>query len=76
MNFVYDPKIAAQVAVGTSYISAVKGVKEEALKVDPDSANNPLVFPDDETLAQVHQIDPAMLNNEDYIKRWQAVQGQ
>jgi spermidine/putrescine transport system substrate-binding protein len=76
MNFVYDPKIAAQIAVGTSYISAVKGVKEEAVKIDPDSANNPLIFPDDETLSRVHFNDPAMVNNDDYISRWQEVQGQ
>jgi spermidine/putrescine transport system substrate-binding protein len=76
MNFVYDPKIAAQIAVGTSYISSVKGVKAEAVKLDPESANNPLIFPDEETLATVHQNDPAMLNNEDYITRWQEVQGQ
>jgi len=76
MNFYYDPKIAAQVAVGTSYISAVKGVKEEAVKIDPDSASNELIFPTDETLSRVHFNDPAMVNNEDYIKRWQQVQGQ
>jgi spermidine/putrescine transport system substrate-binding protein len=76
MNFVYDPKIAAQVAVGTSYISAVKGVKEEATKLDPASANNQLIFPDDDTLSRVHFNDPAMVNNDDYIKRWQEVQGQ
>ena len=76
MNFVYDPKIAAQIAVGTSYIPSVKGVKEEAVKLDPASANNPLIFPDDETLSQVRFNDPEMINNEDYIKRWQEVQGQ
>jgi len=76
MNFVYDPKIAAQIAVGTSYISAVNGVKEEAVRIDPDSGNNPLIFPDDETLSRVHFNDPAMVNNEDYITRWQRVQGQ
>jgi spermidine/putrescine transport system substrate-binding protein len=76
MNFYYDPKISAQLAVGTSYMTAVKGVKEEAIKLDPDSGNNPLIFPDDETLAQVQQNDPAMLNNDDYITRWQEVQGQ
>ena len=76
MNFVYDPKIAAQIAVGTSYMVAVKGVKEEAVKLDPDAGNNTLIFPDDETLAQVQQNDPAMLNNDDYITRWQEVQGQ
>jgi spermidine/putrescine transport system substrate-binding protein len=76
MNFVYDPRIAAQIAVGTSYISAVEGVKEEAVKIDPDSASNPLIFPDDDTLSRVHFNDPAMVNNDDYITRWQQVQGQ
>ena len=76
MNFVYDPKIAAKIAVGTSFIVAVKGVKEEAVKLDPDSGSNPLIFPDDETLSRVHFNDPAMVNNDDYITRWQKVQGQ
>jgi spermidine/putrescine transport system substrate-binding protein len=76
MNFVYDPKIAAQIAVGTSYIVSVAGVKEEAVKLDPDSASNQLIFPSDETLSRVHFNDPAMVNNEDYITRWQQVQGQ
>ena len=30
MNFVYDPKIAAQLALGAGYISSVAGVKDEA----------------------------------------------
>ena len=76
MNFVYDPKIAARIAVGTSYISSVKGIKEEAVKLDPTSASNPLIFPDDDTLSQVHQADPKMLQNQDYITKWQKVQGQ
>jgi spermidine/putrescine transport system substrate-binding protein len=76
MNFVYDPKISAQIAVGTTYISAVKGVKEEASKIDPTSADNPLIFPDDETLSKVHFNDPKMVNNDDYVTRWQQVQGQ
>jgi spermidine/putrescine transport system substrate-binding protein len=76
MNFVYDPKIAAQIAVGTGYISSVNGVKDEAVKLDPDSASNVLIFPDDALLAQLSQNDPAMLGNEDYITKWQAVLGQ
>jgi spermidine/putrescine transport system substrate-binding protein len=75
MNFVYDPKISAKIAL-IGYISAVKGVKDEAVKLDPDSAKNPLIFPDDNILAQLHQNDPAMLNNDDYVTRWQEVQGQ
>jgi len=76
MNFVYDPKIAAQIAVGTSYISAVAGVKDEAVKLDPESASNPLIFPEDQTLAQMHQNDPAMLNNADFIEQWSKVKGE
>jgi spermidine/putrescine transport system substrate-binding protein len=76
MNFVYDPKISAKIAVETTYISAVKGVKDEAVKIDPDAAKNPLIFPDDNILAQLHQNDPAMLNNDDYVTKWQEVQGQ
>jgi spermidine/putrescine transport system substrate-binding protein len=76
MNFVYDPKVAAEIAVGTSYISSVKGVKAEAVKLDPDIGKDQLVFPSDATLAKVHFNDPKMVNNQDFIQRWQAVQGQ
>ena len=75
MNFVYDPTIAAQLALGAGYISSVKGVPEEATKLDPDAADNTLVFPTDDMLSQMHQNDPAMLSNPGYEKRWLAVQG-
>jgi spermidine/putrescine transport system substrate-binding protein len=75
MNFVYDPKIAAELALGAGYISSVKGVREEAAKVDPDAVDNVLVFPTDEMFAQMHQNDPTMFSNPDYEKRWLAVQG-
>ena len=75
MNYVYDPKISAQIAVGTSFMPSVKGVKEEAVKLDPEAGNNTLIFPDDETLANTYQNDPAMLDNDDYITRWQQILG-
>jgi spermidine/putrescine transport system substrate-binding protein len=75
MNFVYDPKIAAQLALGGGYISSVKGVREEATKLDPDAEDNTLVFPSDEMFSQMHQNDPTMFSNPDYEKRWLAVQG-
>ena len=76
MNFVYDPAIAAQLAVGAGYISSVDGVKEEAEKIDPVAAANPLLFPTPETLSQVHQYDSAALNNDEYITTWQKTTGQ
>ena len=76
MNFMYDPKISAEWAVGANYISSVKGVRADAIKLDPQAAKNQLTFPTDKTLSQMHQNDPAMLKNPDYNKRWLAVQGQ
>jgi spermidine/putrescine transport system substrate-binding protein len=75
MNFVYDPKIAAELALGAGYISSVKGVRDEAVKLDPNAEDNPLVFPTDEMFSQMHQNDPTMFSNPDYEKRWLAVQG-
>jgi len=75
MNFVYDPKIAAQLALGAGYISSVAGVTDEAAKLDPDAADNTLVFPTDDMLGQLHQNDPTMFQNPDYEKKWLAVQG-
>ena len=75
MNFVYDPRIAAELALGANYISSVKGVKDEAAKLNPDAAANTLAFPTDDMLSQMHQNDPTMFSNPDYEKRWLAVQG-
>jgi spermidine/putrescine transport system substrate-binding protein len=76
MNFVYDPKISAQIALGTSYISSVKGAKEEAVKLNPQAGSNELIFPSEETLANLHMNDPKMVSNADFITTWQAVKGQ
>jgi len=75
MNFAYDPTISAQLALGAGYISSVKGVKEEAAKLNPDAASNTLAFPTDEMLGQMHQNDPTMFGNPAYEKKWLAVQG-
>lgn len=49
MDFVFDPVQAAQITAYVQYISPVKGVREEVAKIDPALADNPLLFPDDET---------------------------
>jgi spermidine/putrescine transport system substrate-binding protein len=76
MNFVYDPVIAAQIAAYVNYVTPVKGAKEELAKTDPETANNSLIFPDDDTLSQVKQFDSVALDNEEYITLWQGVLGQ
>ena len=53
MNFVYDPKIQAQIAAYVNYVPPVKGTREELAKTDPETANNTLIFPSDEMLSEV-----------------------
>ena len=76
MNTVYDPAVAARLAAAISYVTPVKGAKEELAKTDPELAANPLIFPDEETLSQVKQFDSAALENDEYITLWQGVLGQ
>lgn len=54
INHYYDPKVAAQLALEVNYFSPVAGAKEEALKLDPEVANNQLIFPDEATQAKLH----------------------
>lgn len=75
MNFAYEPKIAAQIAAYVNYVTPVKGAKEELAKTDPKTANNPLIFPTDEMLSNVHQFDAKALQDETYQAAWQKVLG-
>jgi spermidine/putrescine transport system substrate-binding protein len=75
MNFVYDPKIAAQIALWVNYVTPVKGAQEEAAKIDPEVAANTLIFPDDAMLSKVAIFDSEALQNQDYIKRWNTLIG-
>ncbi len=57
IDWVYDPAIAAQIAAYVQYVSPVSGAKE-ALAANSDPAvaalaANPLMFPDDATLAKL-----------------------
>jgi spermidine/putrescine transport system substrate-binding protein len=71
MNFVYDPKIAAQIEAYVNYICPVKGAKAEMLKIDKSLANNPLIFPTQDVLDNVHIFDSNALNNQKYLEAWQ-----
>ena len=71
MNFVYTPKIAAEIEDYVNYVCPVLGAKEVLVKEDPSIANNPLIFPTKKMLDNVHTIDPKALNNEKYQTTWQ-----
>jgi spermidine/putrescine transport system substrate-binding protein len=79
MNYVYDPKVQALMVagdpkrkiVGIYYIPPVIGAKAQALKFNPSVANNPLIFPTQKMLDNVHLFDPEALNNPKYLTAWQ-----
>ena len=71
MNFVYEPKIAAEIEDYVNYVCPVLGAKAALLKQDPSIAKNPLIFPTKEMLDNVHTIDPEALNNQKYQTTWQ-----
>jgi spermidine/putrescine transport system substrate-binding protein len=54
INYYYDPAVAAEVAAYVNYITPVVGAKEAAMAIDPELANNQLIFPDAETLSKAH----------------------
>ena len=57
MNFVYDPANAARITAAVQYISPVLGVREELQKAGGASAQlaqNPILFPDDETRRRLY----------------------
>ena len=57
MNFAYDPANAARITVGVQYISPVLGVREALAEMGGDAAalaDNPILFPDDETRRRLY----------------------
>lgn len=54
INYYYEPEVAAEVAAWVNYVTPVVGAKEAAVAIDPELADNQLIFPDDDTLSQVH----------------------
>ncbi len=56
MNYLYDPANAARLTSFVQYMSPVKGVRDELVKLGGDSAalaENPLLFPDDATIKKL-----------------------
>ena len=54
INYYYEPEVAAEVAAWVNYITPVVGAKEAAIAIDPELAENQLIFPSEETLSNAH----------------------
>jgi spermidine/putrescine transport system substrate-binding protein len=53
MNYYYEPEVAAEVAAWVNYITPVEGAKDAMAAIDPELADNQLIFPDADTLSHV-----------------------
>jgi spermidine/putrescine transport system substrate-binding protein len=75
MNYYYDPAVAAKVEAYVNYICPVKGADVELKKTDPDVAKNPLIFPTDEMLSNVHQFDSAAAQKDEFKTKFAQLTG-
>ncbi|WAB80972.1 spermidine/putrescine ABC transporter substrate-binding protein [Microcella daejeonensis] len=53
IDYYYQPEVAAEVAAWVNYVTPVEGAYEAAIAIDPELAENQLIFPNEETLSQV-----------------------
>jgi spermidine/putrescine transport system substrate-binding protein len=75
INYVYDPKHAAQITAEVQYISPVKGVADELRKIAPDLADNPLINPPADIQSRLHifgQLTPDV--EKQFNTRFQQIQ--
>jgi spermidine/putrescine transport system substrate-binding protein len=56
MNYYYEPAVAAELAAWVNFICPVEGAQEEMTKIDPELAENTLIFPDDQMLANSYDF--------------------
>jgi spermidine/putrescine transport system substrate-binding protein len=75
VNFVYRPKVAAQIEAYVNYICPVKGAKAAIKEIDESLATNPLIFPDEATLAKVKIFDAKAADDKKLKEKFQAVIG-
>jgi spermidine/putrescine transport system substrate-binding protein len=75
INYYYDPKNAAELAAWVNYITPVVGAYEEAVILDPELAENKLIFPDEAFLASTHAFRALSAQEEQsFATAWGRVQ--
>jgi spermidine/putrescine transport system substrate-binding protein len=75
MNFVYRPKVAAQIEAYVNYICPVEGAAEEIRSIDASLAENELIFPSDATLSKVKIFDAEAADDAELKQQFQTVIG-
>lgn len=76
IDYYYDPDVAAEVAAYVEYVTPVAGAREAMEKLDPELAENPLVFPDEEMSALVYDMRSLSAEEDNrYAQAYQKVLG-
>lgn len=76
MNYYYEPAVAAELAAYVNYICPVVGAQDEMANIDPELAENELIFPSESTLSTA-KVFMALNEAEEriYEQRFQQVIG-
>ena len=53
IDYYYEPEVAAQVAAYVQYFTPVEGAQDAMMDIDPELAEDTLIFPDDEMQSRV-----------------------
>ena len=69
IDFYYDPKNAAAIEAYVNYVCPVVGARDVMLTIDPELANNPLIFPPEDWLARLHQFRATTAEEESRLDR-------
>jgi spermidine/putrescine transport system substrate-binding protein len=76
MNYYYDPAVAAEVAAYVNYICPVQGAQAEMKKIDPELAESPWIFPDEQAQAKAKVFRTLTADEEtEYSEAFQKVIG-
>ncbi|GAA1183538.1 polyamine ABC transporter substrate-binding protein [Nesterenkonia xinjiangensis] len=76
MNFYLDPEIAAEVAAYVNFVCPVQGAQEAMEAIDPELAEDPLIFPTEEMQENLHIIRGMDTDEEaEFTDMFQAVIG-
>ncbi|MBK0418514.1 spermidine/putrescine ABC transporter substrate-binding protein [Leucobacter sp. CSA1] len=76
VDYYYEPEVAAEVAAYVEYVTPVAGAREAMEKIDPEMAENPLVFPDEEMSARVFDMRSISAQEDNrYAQAYQKILG-
>ena len=76
IDWYYQPDIAAELAAWVNYITPVAGAKEAAVALDPELADNPLIFPTKADLAKTFIFKELTdAEEQEYSAAWQKLLG-